>query len=58
MRDLLSNGSVVIDLIGGSATNRSPVENIIECTYMTQPYFKEDEFFSQHFGMAHDGIHA
>ena len=41
-RELLSNGSVVIDLIGGSATNRSPVENIIECTYMTQPYFEED----------------
>ncbi|MEE2925025.1 MAG: alanine dehydrogenase [bacterium] len=41
-RELLSDGTVVIDLIGGSASNRSPVENIIECTYMTQPYFKED----------------
>ncbi len=41
-QNLLSDGSVVIDLIGGSASNRSPVENIIECTYMTQPYFEED----------------
>lgn len=39
--DLLDNGSVVIDLIGGSATNRSAVENVIECTYLTNPYFEE-----------------
>lgn len=39
---LLEKGSVVIDLVGGSATNRSAVENVIECTYLTNPYFEED----------------
>lgn len=41
-QDLLDKGTVVIDLIGGSATNRSAVENVIECTYLTNPYFEED----------------
>ena len=39
---VLEKGSVVIDLVGGSATNRSAVENVIECTYLTDPYFEED----------------
>lgn len=39
---LLQPGSVVIDLVGGSATNRSAVENVIECTYMTNPFFVEE----------------
>lgn len=38
----LKSGSVVIDLIGGSPSNRSPVENIVECTYMTDPYFEHN----------------
>jgi alanine dehydrogenase len=37
---VLKKGSVVIDLIGGSATNRSPVEPAIECTYLTKPHFE------------------
>ncbi len=41
-REIIRDGTVVIDLIGGSASNRSPVENIIECTYMNQPFFEED----------------
>ncbi|MEP1305044.1 MAG: alanine dehydrogenase [Balneola sp.] len=41
-KSLLEDGSVVIDLVGGSATNRSAVENVIECTYLTDPYFEED----------------
>jgi alanine dehydrogenase len=41
-QNVLQEGSVVIDLIGGSATNRSAVENVIECTYLTNPYFIED----------------
>ncbi len=41
-QNILQEGSVVIDLIGGSATNRSAVENVIECTYLTNPYFIED----------------
>ncbi len=41
-KSLLEKGTVVIDLIGGSASNRSAVENVIECTYLTDPYFEED----------------
>lgn len=41
-KNLLEKGTVVIDLVGGSATNRSAVENVIECTYLTDPYFEED----------------
>ncbi len=41
-KSLLEKGSVVIDLVGGSATNRSAVENVVECTYLTDPYFEED----------------
>ncbi|MFV1885317.1 MAG: hypothetical protein ACMZ7B_12570 [Balneola sp.] len=41
-RSLLQKGTVVIDLVGGSATNRSAVENVVECTYLTDPYFEED----------------
>jgi alanine dehydrogenase len=37
---VLKNGSVIIDLVGGSATNRSPVEAAVECTYLTKPYFE------------------
>jgi len=38
----IKKGSVVIDLIGGSATNRSPVEDIVECNYLTNPHFVRD----------------
>jgi len=45
-RDYIGNfiqkGSVVIDLVGGSASNRSPVEDIVECSYLTNPYFVRD----------------
>jgi alanine dehydrogenase len=41
-REVIQDGSVVIDLVGGSASNRSPVENVIECTYLTDPFFLED----------------
>ncbi|MCG8374828.1 MAG: hypothetical protein MI700_14895, partial [Balneolales bacterium] len=41
-KSLLKDGTVVIDLIGGSSTNRSAVENVIECTYMTSPFFEEN----------------
>ena len=40
-RNLLQSGTVVVDLIGGSASNRSAIENVIECTYLTNPYFIE-----------------
>lgn len=38
----IQKGAVVIDLIGGSATNRSPVEPVVECTYLTNPHFEQD----------------
>lgn len=41
-KNLLKKGTVVIDLVGGSATNRSAVENVVECTYLTDPYFEEE----------------
>ena len=35
--------SVIIDLVGGSSTNRSAVEGVISCTFLTQAHFvKED----------------
>jgi alanine dehydrogenase len=39
---LIQKGSVVIDLVGGSATNRSAVEDIVECSYLTDPHFVRD----------------
>ena len=42
VKDLIADGSVVIDLVGGSASNRSAVENVIECTFLNDPYFEED----------------
>lgn len=44
-RELMRPGSVLIDLIGGSATNRSPVEPVVECTYLTDPHFVQDDVF-------------
>ena len=41
-KGLLPKGSVVIDLIGGSVHNRSPVEDIVETTYLTNPYFERN----------------
>ena len=37
--------SVLIDLIGGSPTNRSPVEPVLDCTFLTNPYFVQDEIY-------------
>ena len=42
VRRHLKKDCVVIDLIGGSPTNRSPVENVMECTFLTNPHFQED----------------
>ena len=38
--NLIKRGSVVIDLIGGSSINRSPVEDVVECTYLPSPHFE------------------
>jgi alanine dehydrogenase len=39
IKKLIPEGSVVIDLVGGSASNRSPVEAVINCSFLTEPYF-------------------
>lgn len=42
MRDIIPESSVVIDLVGGSPTNRSPVEAVLSCTFLTDPTFVQD----------------
>lgn len=42
LKELLPKGSVVIDLVGGSETNRSPVEPVIACSFLTEPHFVQD----------------
>ena len=39
---MIPNGSVIIDLVGGSETNRSPVEPVINCSFLTDPHFVQD----------------
>jgi hypothetical protein len=39
LETLVPDGSVVIDLVGGSPTNRSPVEAVLSCTFLTDPHF-------------------
>jgi len=43
IKELLPSHSVVIDLVGGSPTNRSPVEAVMSCSFLTKPYFVQDE---------------
>ncbi|MCA6090797.1 hypothetical protein LE181_01190 [Streptomyces sp. SCA3-4] len=38
LRTVLRPGTVVVDLVGGCATNRTAVEPIVECTYPADPY--------------------
>ena len=40
LENVVPNGSVVIDLVGGSETNRSPVEAVLACTFLTDPHFE------------------
>jgi len=35
-------GSVVIDLVGGSPTNRSPIEPVLSCTFLDEPHFEKN----------------
>jgi len=42
LKDLVPDRSVVIDLVGGSATNRSPVEAVINCSFLTEPHFVQE----------------
>jgi hypothetical protein len=43
LKMIIPEGSVVIDLVGGSETNRSPVEAVRSCTFLTEPYFIKEE---------------
>ncbi|MDQ7048642.1 MAG: hypothetical protein Q9M92_03550 [Enterobacterales bacterium] len=43
IKELIPNHSVVIDLVGGSPTNRSPVEAVLSCSFLTKPYFVQDD---------------
>lgn len=40
---VIKPGSVVIDLIGGSISNRSAVEDVEECTFLSNPYFEKNK---------------
>lgn len=42
LKELIPSQSVMIDLVGGSATNRSPVEAVISCSFLTEPHFEQD----------------
>ena len=42
LKSELNDGSVVIDLVGGSPSNRSPVEPVLACTFLTNPHFVQD----------------
>jgi len=42
LKELIPEKSVVIDLVGGSPTNRSPVEPVISCSFLTAPSFVQD----------------
>ena len=42
LKNIVPDGSVVIDLVGGSETNRSAVEATISCTFLTEPHFVEE----------------
>ena len=43
LKRVIPKGSVVIDLVGGSETNRSAVESVLSCTFLTQPHFVQEE---------------
>jgi alanine dehydrogenase len=45
VKSLIPKGSVIIDLIGGSPTNRSPIEDVLHCTFLTEPYFEKHGIF-------------
>ena len=42
LKHIIPKGSVVIDLVGGSETNRSAIEPVLNCTFLTAPSFVQD----------------
>lgn len=45
LKNNIPDGSVIIDLVGGSVTNRSAVEPVIACTFLTDPHFVQNEVY-------------
>ncbi|MBW1751322.1 MAG: alanine dehydrogenase, partial [Deltaproteobacteria bacterium] len=43
IKTIIPAGSVVIDLVSGSETNRSAVEPVLGATFLTEPHFTKDE---------------
>ncbi|MEA2114953.1 MAG: alanine dehydrogenase [Thermodesulfobacteriota bacterium] len=43
IKTIIPAGSVVIDLVSGSETNRSAVEPVLGATFLTEPFFIQDE---------------
>lgn len=42
LKRVIPKGSVLIDLVGGSQTNRSAIEPVLDCTFLTKPHFVQD----------------
>ncbi len=42
LKRVIPKGSVIIDLVGGSQTNRSAIEAVLDCTFLTNPHFVQD----------------
>ncbi len=42
LKRVIPKGSVIIDLVGGSETNRSAVEAVLSCTFLTEPHFTKE----------------
>jgi len=43
LKNVIRKRSVVIDLVGGSESNRSAVEAVLSCTFLTNPHFIKDD---------------
>ncbi len=43
LKRVVPKNSVVIDLVGGSETNRSAVEAVLACTFLTKAHFVKEE---------------
>ncbi len=42
LKTVIRDGSVIVDLVGGSPSNRSPIEPVLTCTFLTAPHFVQD----------------
>ena len=42
VRNVIPKGSVIIDLVGGSENNRSPIEPVVTGTFLDDPHFVQE----------------